>query len=146
MSEWLKEHAWKAKRPTITERYRNTSLHNRFNDLSPPDAPRCDSVNLCIRRRFRAHLTQFPASLVPVRRDVPRYASVRPSNPPLRCDHPRELPVGPENRCEATLAFAISNSTSMRRDWTHADWISQGQKSFTDEFRSVTTTVNNFIR
>jgi len=59
MSEWLKEHAWKAKWPKITERYRNTLLRNRFNDLPPPDAPRCDSVNVCIRRRFRAHLTQF---------------------------------------------------------------------------------------
>ena len=59
MSEWLKEHAWKAKWPKITERYRNTLLRNRFNDLPPPDAPRRDSVNVCIRRRFRAHLTQF---------------------------------------------------------------------------------------
>jgi len=63
MSEWLKEHAWKAILARLTERHRNTSLRNRFNDLPPPDAPRCDSVNLCIRRRFRSHLTQFLHSI-----------------------------------------------------------------------------------
>ena len=58
-ASWFKEARLEAKRPTITERYRNTSLRNRFNDLLPPDAPRCDSVDLGIPRRFRAHLTQF---------------------------------------------------------------------------------------
>jgi hypothetical protein len=39
MSEWSIEHAWKAKRPTITEQYQNTSLRNRFNDLPLEHAP-----------------------------------------------------------------------------------------------------------
>jgi hypothetical protein len=38
-SECLKAHAWKAIWPKITERYRNTSLRNRFNDLPAQDAP-----------------------------------------------------------------------------------------------------------
>jgi hypothetical protein len=59
MSEWLKEHAWKAKWPTVTEQHRNTALRNRFNDLPSQDAPRCDSVKVGILRRFRPHLTQF---------------------------------------------------------------------------------------
>jgi len=38
MSEWLKEHAWKAIRENITKRYRNSLLRNRFNNLPPRDA------------------------------------------------------------------------------------------------------------
>jgi hypothetical protein len=38
MSEWLKEHAWKAKRATFTERRRNVSSRNRFNDFPPQNA------------------------------------------------------------------------------------------------------------
>jgi hypothetical protein len=59
MSEWLKEHAWKANLARLTERHRNTSSRKRFNDLRSQDAPRCDSVNAGIPRRFQAHLTQF---------------------------------------------------------------------------------------
>jgi hypothetical protein len=33
MSEWLKEHAWKAILASITARHRNTSLRIRFNGL-----------------------------------------------------------------------------------------------------------------
>jgi len=33
MSEWLKEHAWKAIPATRTEPPRNTSSRNQFNDL-----------------------------------------------------------------------------------------------------------------
>ena len=35
MSEWSKEHAWKAILARLTERHRNTLSHNRFNDLPP---------------------------------------------------------------------------------------------------------------
>ena len=59
MSEWLKEHAWKAISARLTERHRNTSSRNRFNDLPRRNAPRCDPVNVGICRWFRAHLTQF---------------------------------------------------------------------------------------
>ena len=38
MSEWLKEHAWKAIQSSITKRHRNTSLRNRFNNLPLQDA------------------------------------------------------------------------------------------------------------
>ena len=51
MSEWLKEHAWKAKRASITEQHRNTCFGNRFNDLRRDDAARCEPVNTGIRRR-----------------------------------------------------------------------------------------------
>ena len=44
MSEWLKEHAWKAILATLTKQHRNTSLRNQFNDLPSHDARRCDSV------------------------------------------------------------------------------------------------------
>jgi hypothetical protein len=33
MSEWLKEHAWKAIPATLTEQHRNTSSRIQFNDL-----------------------------------------------------------------------------------------------------------------
>ena len=59
MSEWSKEHAWKAIPASCTERHRNTSSHNRFSDLRLADVPRCDAVNDGIRRQFRPHLTQF---------------------------------------------------------------------------------------
>ena len=45
--------------PSVTRRHRNTLLHNRVNDLTSQDVPRCDAVNGGIRRRIRAHLTQF---------------------------------------------------------------------------------------
>ena len=70
MSEWLKEHAWKAISYTLTERHRNTSWRNRFSDLALQDAARCDSLDLSIRRRFRAHLTQFLHNL---RADLSRW-------------------------------------------------------------------------
>jgi len=67
MSEWFKEQAWKAILAMRTKRRRNTSQRNRFNDLHQQDAPRCDSVNVRIRRRFRAPpytvLTRFSVSL-----------------------------------------------------------------------------------
>ena len=52
MSEWLKEHAWKAILASITKRHQSSSLHNRFNDLPSHDVPRCDAVNTGIRLRF----------------------------------------------------------------------------------------------
>ena len=59
MSEWLKEHAWKAILAIRTKRHRNTSSRTRFNDLLSQDAARCASVNDGIRSWFRKHLTQF---------------------------------------------------------------------------------------
>ena len=38
MSEWLKEHAWKAILPSSTKRYPNTSVRNRFKSLPLQDA------------------------------------------------------------------------------------------------------------
>jgi hypothetical protein len=37
MSEWLKEHAWKAILAMLTEEYENISSRNRFNNLRTPD-------------------------------------------------------------------------------------------------------------
>ena len=45
MSEWSIEHAWKTIPASLTERHQNTSSRNRFSDLPPPNASRCDSVN-----------------------------------------------------------------------------------------------------
>ena len=56
MSEWLKEHAWKATSATLTKRQRNISLRKRFNDLRLHDAPRCDAVNTGVRRRVEPTL------------------------------------------------------------------------------------------
>jgi hypothetical protein len=33
MSEWLKEHAWKANPESFTERYRDIAFHNPFNNF-----------------------------------------------------------------------------------------------------------------
>jgi len=38
MSEWLKEHAWKATPASGIEQHRNISPHNRFNDFPPQNA------------------------------------------------------------------------------------------------------------
>jgi hypothetical protein len=38
MSEWLKEHAWKAIPATLTEQYENISSRNRLNHLRAADA------------------------------------------------------------------------------------------------------------
>jgi hypothetical protein len=38
MSEWLKEHAWKAIPANRIEQHQNTSSHNQFSDLRPADA------------------------------------------------------------------------------------------------------------
>jgi hypothetical protein len=80
MSEWLKEHAWKAISVMPTKRHRNTSSRNQFNDLPPQDVSRCDAVNDGVRRRFRPHLTQFLHSsglhLFVLCRRILRYASV----------------------------------------------------------------------
>ena len=59
MSEWSIEHAWKTIPASCTERHRNTSSRNRFNDFPPQNASRCEPVNVGVRRRFRADLTQF---------------------------------------------------------------------------------------
>src|SRR5262245_20093016 len=73
MSEWLKEHAWKTIRATSTERYRNTSSRNRFNDFPPQKVARCDPVNVGVVRQLSGATytisTQFSASLAPVRTD-----------------------------------------------------------------------------
>src|SRR5712691_10556751 len=59
MSEWLKEHAWKAIVASTTKQHRNTSRRNRFNDFLLQNASRCEPVNVGVCRRFRGHLTQF---------------------------------------------------------------------------------------
>src|SRR6476619_6384109 len=59
MSEWLKEHAWKAISASRTERYRQTFWHNRFSDFAPHSLSPCDFVIVGISRRFRVHLTHF---------------------------------------------------------------------------------------
>jgi len=52
MAEWSMAHAWKAILVSSAKRYRNTSLHNGFNDLRRNNAPRCDAVSVGVRRRF----------------------------------------------------------------------------------------------
>ena len=59
MSEWLKEHAWKTTPATLTERYRNTSSRNRFNDFPPQNTSRCEPVNVGVCRVFEATLHSF---------------------------------------------------------------------------------------
>jgi hypothetical protein len=39
MSEWLKEHAWKANPARLTEQHRNIASCRRCNDLRSQDAP-----------------------------------------------------------------------------------------------------------
>src|SRR2546425_10161542 len=58
MSEWLKEHAWKAKRASGTKRCRSTLTHTRSATYLPRLIIRCASVNLSVDRGFRHHLSQ----------------------------------------------------------------------------------------
>src|SRR5262249_27473808 len=53
MSEWLKEHAWKALAATLLGLHRSTPTRNRLNDFPLHDVLRCDAVNRGVRRRFR---------------------------------------------------------------------------------------------
>ena len=59
MSEWLKEHAWKATPASCIEWYRNISSRNRFNDFPPQNPSRCEPVNVAICPRFGATLHSF---------------------------------------------------------------------------------------
>src|SRR5215210_7723725 len=59
MSEWLKEHAWKATRAILTESHQNTRPRIPINRLPLKRVLRCDAVNVGVRRRLRADLTQF---------------------------------------------------------------------------------------
>jgi hypothetical protein len=59
MSEWLKEHAWKAVLVRITERHGNTSERIPFNDFRPQHVSPRKPVKVGVYRRFRGDLTQF---------------------------------------------------------------------------------------
>jgi hypothetical protein len=59
MSQWLKEHAWKAKRASLTERHQNTSSRNRFNDFPPQNASWCEPVTSVFVVGFEAILHSF---------------------------------------------------------------------------------------
>jgi hypothetical protein len=59
MSEWLKEHAWKAIPTSLTERHQHTSLRIRFNELRLEDAPGYHAINVSVFRGIGPHLTQF---------------------------------------------------------------------------------------
>ena len=59
MSEWLKEHAWKAILAAFTEQHPGIATRKRINGLLPSSARRCDAVFFQVLRGFRARLTQF---------------------------------------------------------------------------------------
>jgi hypothetical protein len=59
MSEWLKEHAWKAIPASCMEQYQNISSRSRFNGFPPLSACRYEPVNVGVSWRFRGDLTQF---------------------------------------------------------------------------------------
>jgi hypothetical protein len=90
MAEWSVAHAWKAISARLTKQHGNTSSRNQFNDLPLCNAPRCDTVNVGVRRRFRAHLTQFLHSsrLQLVERSLAerRYNSMSVARPLVRCE------------------------------------------------------------
>ena len=45
MSEWLKEHAWKANPESLPERYRDSGFHTRFSNLRRQHVRRCEAVS-----------------------------------------------------------------------------------------------------
>ena len=51
MSEWLKEHAWKARRATHTEQHGSAPLCNRFSRLRALHTRWCEAVFLGVLRR-----------------------------------------------------------------------------------------------
>src|SRR6185436_6971908 len=56
MSEWFKEHAWKAKRGSSTKRVRSTLTHRRSATLAFQNDHSCASVNLNVFRVSSLHL------------------------------------------------------------------------------------------
>ena len=65
MSEWLKEHTWKAKRASDIKRSRITSTHTRSATYSSKTIAWYASVNLDVRRGSKPHLSQFYHNRVP---------------------------------------------------------------------------------
>jgi hypothetical protein len=58
MSEWLKEHAWKAKRASDVEPLGGTLTHTRFAARPSRTITRCASVNLGVLRGFEPDVSQ----------------------------------------------------------------------------------------
>jgi hypothetical protein len=67
MSEWFKEHAWKANPERLTERYRDTALNKGFNDFRSRRVPRCEALNHDISRPLELTLHSFYT----ISRDLP---------------------------------------------------------------------------
>ena len=59
MSEWLKEHAWKANSGAPTKPHRPTSTHREISQLRLADVPRCNNAIVRVRRDLSTCLTQF---------------------------------------------------------------------------------------
>ena len=58
MSEWLKEHAWKANSPSNTEQRRDTLSHSHSASYPSRTITQCASVNLHVDRGFEGHVSQ----------------------------------------------------------------------------------------
>src|SRR5437879_2150335 len=76
MSEWLKEHAWKAKRASNTEPLRSASTHTRSATSPSKTITRRASVNLDVLRGFESDVSQSYHNRVAHLRRVARHASV----------------------------------------------------------------------
>src|SRR5215204_2052189 len=76
MSEWLKEHAWKAKRASQTEPLRRASTHTRSATQASTTITQCASVNLDVLRGFEPDLSQCYHNRVAHLLRVARRASV----------------------------------------------------------------------
>jgi hypothetical protein len=58
MAEWLKAHAWKAKRASDSDPPRSLSRHTRSATYPSNSIPRCASVDLDVSRGFEPHVSQ----------------------------------------------------------------------------------------
>ena len=58
MSEWLKEHAWKAKLARNAEEYAEPSTRTPSTNSPLGDIPQCDPVTVHILGGFQAHVSQ----------------------------------------------------------------------------------------
>src|SRR5262245_1496766 len=76
MSEWLKEHAWKAKPASGTKRFQSTLTYTRSVTSPAKTITRCASVNLDVLRGLEADVSQSYHNRVAHLPRVARYAWV----------------------------------------------------------------------
>ena len=116
MSEWFKEHAWKAKRASNTEPRGSTLTLTRLMARTSKTITRCAAVNLHVFRGFEADVSHSYHNPFPHLASACRYASVLIETRVVRVRqtvilHAEHLFDG-ESRLEEVLPSTCANRVS----------------------------------